>query len=47
MCKAKSPETKVGGSVGNSPQAILYSVDGLVHKCFTEVKLYKKKVCNS
>ena len=40
MGQAESPESQVGGSVGDGAQAILNGVNSLVHKRLTKVKLY-------
>ncbi len=39
MSKTESPQTKVGGSVGDTPEAEFDSVDGLVHHGLAEVEL--------
>ena len=39
MSQAKSPESKVRGSVRDGPQAVLDGVDGLVDKRLSKLKL--------
>ena len=43
MSKTKGPESKIRSSVGDSPQAILNSVNGRVDERLTKVKLQTKK----
>ncbi len=44
MSKTESPQTKVGSSVGDTPEAEFDGVDGLVHHGLAEVELKAKKV---
>ena len=46
MSEAESPESQVGGRVGDGAQTVLNSVDCLIHKGIAKVKLNgdKKKI---
>jgi len=39
MGKTEGPESQVRGSVGDDSKTVLNSVDGLVHKNFSKLKL--------
>lgn len=43
MSQAEGPESQVGGSVGDGAKAVLNSVDRLMHKRLTKVKLRGKE----
>ena len=46
MSQTKSPETEIGCRVGNTSEAVLNCVDGLVHECITKVELKEKQMKN-
>lgn len=39
VCQAESPESEVGGCVGDAAQAVLDGVDGLMHEHISDIKL--------
>lgn len=39
VCQAESPESEVGGCVGDAAQAVLDGVDGLMHEHICDIKL--------
>lgn len=44
MRQTESPKSQIGSSVGDTTQAVLYSVDGLVHGHVWKVKLWDRDI---